>query len=207
MSIKLADFNKAFIIKRYTAIEAGWVNDPNDLGKETNHGITIALATEYKGELVKRFGWDGTMRNLSKAMAFWLYEVEFWNKMLLDRVLAIHPLIADKMFDVGINAGKSRAVSHLQEFLNVNNNEGKLYVDLIVDGGMGNKTFDALASYIKVRGTQGLKVLLHCLIGRQTAHYWDISVGRVKNERFTFGWFVRSYDSAEEYQRLGFLYT
>lgn len=207
MTLSLSDFSKPFIIKRYTAIEAGYVNDPNDKGGETNHGITAALAAEYKKQLVEKFQWDGTMRGLTKDMSFWLYDVEFWGKMQLDRVFALHPLLADKMFDIGINAGKSRAVSFLQEFLNINNNEGKLYADLVVDGSIGNATFSALSVYHKARSTQGLKVLLHCMIARQTAHYWDISVGREKNERFTFGWFARAMDSAVVYQQLGFLYN
>lgn len=204
---RLADFNKPFIIKRYTAIEAGWVKDPNDLGGETNHGITIALANEYKKDLTTKFGWDGTMKNLSKDMAFWLYEVEFWAKLLGDRLLAVHPLIADKLFDVAINAGKTRAGTFLQEFLNVNNNEQKLYADLKVDGWLGDKTFTAIDGFYKARGVDGLKKMLHALVSRQTSYYWDISMGREKNERFTYGWITRAYDSAQEYQRLGFLYS
>jgi len=205
--MKLSDFNRDFIIRRYTAIEGGYVNDPNDLGKETNHGITVALANDYKAELIKRFGWDGTMRNLTKEMANWLYVTEFWNKLLGDRLFKIHPLIMDKVFDISINAGKTRGVRFLQEFLNVNNNEQKLYADLIADGWMGDKTFKAIDAFIKARGDDGLKIMLHTLIARQTSYYVDISMGREKNERFTYGWLTRAMDSAVEYQKLGFLYN
>lgn len=203
----LSDYTKAFIICRYTAIEAGYVNDQNDLGGETNHGITIALANLYKAELIKRFGWSGKMRDLTKDMAFWLYEVEFWNKMHLDSIHKIHPLLADKLFDIAINTGKTRAGTFLQEYLNIHNNAGKLYPDILVDGGIGNRTIGTLQAYLSHRGTQGIRTLLHGLVARQTAHYWDISTGREKNERFTWGWMQRAYESAAEYQRLGFLYA
>lgn len=203
----LSDYNKGFIIKRYSAIEAGWVNDPSDLGGETNHGITKALADSYKKDLTSKFGWDGTMKNLSKDMAFWLYDVEFWTKMRLDDVFAVHPLLADKMFDIGINAGKTRSATFLQEFLNVNNNEGKLYEDLTIDGGMGNTTIRILGAFVKARSTDGVRKLLFSLACRQNSYYTDISLGRVKNERFTFGWITRAYESMGEYQKLGFLFV
>jgi lysozyme family protein len=206
MSVALSDFNKKFIITRYTGIEAGYVNDPSDLGGETNHGITKGLATQYAADLKAKFGWDGTMRNLSTDAAFYLYDVEFWGKMQLDNVFSLHPLIADKMFDIGINAGKTRSVTFLQEFLNVNNNGQKLYADLVVDGGIGTKTFSALQGFVTARGKDGLKTLLHCLIARQTSYYTDISMAREANERFTWGWFGRAYNSAADYQALGYLY-
>lgn len=204
--MKLTDFNRDVIITRYTAIEGGYVNDPKDLGGETNHGITVGLARQYEAELIKRFNWDRTMRNLSKEMANWLYVTEFWNKLYGDRLFKVHPLIADKVFDISINAGKTRGVRFLQEYLNVNNNEQKLYADLVADGWMGDKTFKAIDAYIKARGNEGLKLMLHSLIARQTAYYIDISMGREANERFSYGWITRSYQTAMEYQKLGYLY-
>ena len=47
---KLTDYNAVTIIADKTGVEGGYVNNPNDLGRETNHGITIALATDYKAQ-------------------------------------------------------------------------------------------------------------------------------------------------------------
>lgn len=206
MSVNLTDFTCPVIISRYCAIEAGYVNDPLDLGGETNHGITKKLAQQYTTELIKRFGWDKTMKGLSKEMAMFLYKIEFWDKLRCDDLLTVNPLVCDKMFDIAINAGKTRATIFLQEFLNVNNNQQKLWADLTADGGMGNITLGALASYIKNRGQDGLKRLLHALISRQTTYYLDISQGREQNERFTYGWIDRAYTSARTYSEMGWLY-
>lgn len=206
--LSLADFNKKVIINRYSGIEGGYVFDPNDLGGETNHGITKAL-TEYKDlkpTLIGKFGWNGNMKDLTVEMAYWLYETEFWTKLRCDDMLKIHPLLADKVFDIGINGGRKRSVTFLQEFLNVMNNEQKLYKDLVIDGGMGNITMGHLADYVSARGSKGVLILLHGLIARQTAHYLEISLGREKNERFTFGWYTRAFDSAVEYTRVAGLY-
>lgn len=199
-------FSKENIIKHYTGVEAGYVNNPNDLGGETNHGITKAVANKHKTILVRRFGWDGNMRNLTTPMAYYIYEVDYWNRVRGDDLLRIMPAIADKMFDIAINMGTSRAVTYLQEFLNAMNNQSKLYLDLKVDGAIGNITISTLTTYATIRKVQGLKRLLHYLIAAQTHHYINISLGREQNETFTYGWIGRAYDSAEEYVKLGMLY-
>ena len=208
MSLTLASFNKRFIINRYSAIEGGYVNDPSDLGGETNHGVTKGL-TDYPrvNEGLKKLGWNGKMKDLTKEMAFWVYETEFWNKMRCDDLLTINPLLADKVFDIGINGGRIRVITWLQEFLNVQNNEQKLYADLKIDGGMGNITLGTLKSYLDHRGKKGTTILIHALIAKQTAHYWEISLGREKNERYQWGWTIRAFDSAVEYNKVMGLYS
>lgn len=199
-------FSKENIIKHYTGVEAGYVNNPNDLGGETNHGITKAVANKHKTILAQRFGWDGNMRNLNTPMAYYIYEVDYWNRVRGDDLLRIMPAIADKMFDIAINMGTSRAVTYLQEFLNAMNNQSKLYLDLKVDGAIGNITISTLTTYATMRKVEGLKRLLHYLIAAQTHHYINISLVREQNETFTYGWIGRAYDSAEEYVKLGMLY-
>lgn len=199
-------FSKENIIKHYTGVEAGYVNNPNDLGGETNHGITKAVANKHKTTLIQRFGWDGNMRNLTTPMAYYIYEVDYWNRVRGDDLLRIMPAIADKMFDIAINMGTSRAVTYLQEFLNAMNNQSKLYLDLKVDGAIGNITISTLTTYATIRKVGGLKRLLHYLIAAQTHHYINISLVREQNETFTYGWIGRAYDSAEEYVKFGMLY-
>ncbi len=199
---KVSDYTCNSIIDDKTAIEAGYVNNPNDRGGETNFGITIALATFYKSDLVKRFGWNGRMVNLTKQMAYWLYKVEFWDKIKGDELLQRHPLIADKMFDFSINAGKKAAVEILQTYLTISNRQGKLYPDCEVDGAIGKDTLTTLDAYIKARGEEGIARLLFAFICEQGSHYNDITVSRMKNEEFIYGWYGRAQEDMIEYNRV-----
>lgn len=209
MTEKLSDFTEEFIIRRYTAIEGGYVNSKNDLGGETNHGITAALANtdHVKKGLVEKFGWNGMMRNLTKEMAYWVYKTEFWEKMKCAQLRAIHPLLADKVFDIGINAGRARVGRFVQEFVNVLNNEQKLYPDLKVDGDIGDVTIGRVNMFIQGRGRRGIVMLIGYLISAQEGHYVDISLARSKNEMFSFGWLQRAFDSRVEYQRVDGLWS
>lgn len=199
-------FTKEGIIKNYTAVEAGYVNNPNDLGGETNHGITKAVADKHKDVLMKKFGWDGNMRNLTTSMAFYIYDVDYWSKVFGDKLLALSPILADKMFDIAINMGVSTASRFLQQFLNAMNNQQRLYLDLKVDGILGNVSMSTLSTFASIRGQEGVMRLVHYLIAAQTSRYVDISLSREANETFTYGWLGRAYDTAKEYARKGLLY-
>lgn len=190
-------FSKEGIIQAKTAIEAGYVNDPNDLGKETNHGITIATARE--------FNYTGKMRDLTVDQALAIYDKGWWQRMRLDQILAMSPMLADRLFDFGINAGRSNAIKSLQRILNVLNRQGKLYKDIDADGGIGALTMAALAGFIKARGEAGLNRLLFALTCHQVAYYTEISEKRSQNEEFTYGWYDRVFREMPEYSSgLGF---
>lgn len=199
---KLTDYNAVTIIADKTGVEGGYVNNPNDLGRETNHGITIALATDYKAKLVSQFGWNGKMIDLSLDAAKWLYRTHFWDRMSGDALLAIHPLIADKTFDVCINSGVSKGVSNLQTVLNLNNNRQKLYPDIPVDGGCGARTIDALKAYVAVRGKEGIERLLVALLVSQGDIYNEITIKREQNEEFYYGWLGRVTRDTKLYAKL-----
>lgn len=195
-------YSKQWIIADKTAVEAGYVNNPNDPGGETNCGITKKLAEFYKAQLVAKFKWDGTMRNLTKEMAFFIYDQEFWQKMSLDEIFKRCPLIADKMFDCGINIGGSVVEKWLQLILTVMNQQGKLYPDLVPDGNIGPKTIQALDAYLKARGNKlGRWTILKALLAKQGSHYIDISFANGKLETFTAGWFNRMDHNLVDYYR------
>lgn len=190
---------REWIIKDKTAIEAGYVNHPDDLGGETNHGITKKLAEGYKEELADMFGWSGEMISMTKDMAYFIYVNEFWDLMKLDEIIVIEPAIADKLFDIAINTGPGRAGKWLQLFLNVMNNQGTLYKDIAVDGSIGPATISTLKTYISKRGERAIPRLLLGLLGLQIQHYINISDVREKNESFTYGWFSRAEHNLSYY--------
>lgn len=185
------DFTKNGIIKAKTAIEAGYSNNKNDLGGETNHGIIVATAREY--------GYTGPMKDLTVEQAYAIYDKGWWQRMLLDQVLEISPLLADRMFDFGINSGRANAVKTLQRLLNVLNRQEKLYPDIGVDGGMGSGTIGALKKYVAARGKKGVDILNFAMVSHQVAYYTDISEKRKQNEEFTFGWYDRVFQEMPSY--------
>lgn len=199
----IADYTRVNIITDKTGVEGGYVKDPSDSGGETNFGCTKALCDEYSTQLKQLFNWDGKMINLTKEMAFWLYTTHFWKRMGGDDLLAVHPLIADKMFDFAINSGVTTAVSALQTILNLNNNNGALYPDLAkIDGGYGALTSAALKAYVKARGKEGIERLLVALLAYQGDNFKDIAIRRSKDEKFYYGWLGRVTRDVKIYSKL-----
>ena len=184
----LAQLTKRYIIEDKTGVEGGYVNDPSDSGKETNHGCTIALCTDYAPQLKQLFGWSGRMIDLTVEMAFWLYDTHFWARMRGDQIVDVHPLLADKMFDVCINSGVTTGVRMLQEQLNLMNNGGTLYPDIVADGKMGAGTLGALTQYVKARGGEGIMRLIVMLVAAQGGNFKDVATRRPKDEKFYYGW-------------------
>lgn len=202
--VAVSDYTRDWIIRDKVNVEAGYVNNPNDLGKETKCGVTAATAAEYKDKLVKLFGWNGKMFDLTPEMAIWIFEQGWWNRLCLDEIAAVHPFLADRMFDFGINAGRSRGALALQEQLNVLNRQGKDYPDIKPDGAIssGGATIKALNAFVKVRGNDGVLVLVDALCDYQSAHYRTISEQRQANEEFTYGWYQRVRQARRRYYKL-----
>jgi len=134
------------------------------------------------------------------SLAIDIYATCYWDKMRLTDIHTRLPMLADKLFDFGINAGTAAAGKALQRLLNVSNMKGTHFKDLVVDGGIGNNTIIALDAYIAQRGNKGLKVLLTGLLCMQGSHYVLSAENKEKNESFYFGWMShRVYDDMMEY--------
>lgn len=166
------------IIKR----EGGYVNDPNDAGGETNFGITIAVARAH--------GYTGPMKDLPRQTAEAIYRQSFWGALRLDEVARLSIRIAAEIADTAVNLGPGPAVRFLQEALSAFNLQAKLYPDLTVDGVMGSKSIQALASYLRHRGAEGETVMLRALNALQGAFYLGLVKRRETDEGFVFGWFA-----------------
>ena len=103
--------------------EGGYVNDPNDLGGETNFGIA------------KRFYPDVDIKNLTKDEASDIYRRDYWDKNKVDEM---PEQLKHIYFDMCVNQGRGRAVKILQRAANAKG------AGLKVDGGMGPKTLAAM---------------------------------------------------------------
>ena len=202
IDMKLNEISFAPILYHSVAVEAGYVNHPNDPGKETNHGITYATAQEWKADLVRLFNWDGTMRNLTVEMAMYIYENGWWKPLRCQELLQIHPLVAQRVFDFGINAGRPRAGKALQLVLNESHRAGLDFSDIGEDGSIGNATIGALKAFYAKRGAAGLRQLLMGMVGRHFQHYQDLCIKDKKFEDFYNGWSARLESDVGMYYKI-----
>ena len=95
--------NFSKIIEKVLEHEGGYVNDPNDLGGETNYGIT------------KRFYPDVDIKNLTRNQAKDIYKRDYWDK---NRVESLPENLWHIFFDMCVNMGRGTAVKILQRAAN-----------------------------------------------------------------------------------------
>lgn len=92
--------------------EGGFVNDPDDPGGMTNHGVTKATYEAYVGHSVS----ESDMRSLTVDGVKPLYKTGYWDKVAGDEM----PSGVDyALMDYAVNSGVSHAVKALQAALNV----------------------------------------------------------------------------------------
>lgn len=164
------------------AAEGGYVNNPDDRGGETNHGITVAVARAH--------GYAGAMQDLPLDAATDIAKAQYWDVMSLDDVAAVSDSVASELFDTGFMSGSSTASIFFQKGLNLFNQGGTLYADVAEDGHAGKVTAYAFAQYIAKRGAQGELVMLRCLNAQQGAFLMSIGRSTPQDESFEFGWFL-----------------
>lgn len=170
------------IIDNILSAEGGYVNDPHDMGGETNYGITITTA--------KANGYYGAMRDLPVATARQIYLNKYWLEPHFDRVATLNPAVAAELCDTGVNCGVNFAESVLQQALNLLNRQEADYKDVKEDGSIGPGTLAALATFIAKRGKEGEGVLVRTLNVMQGARYIEITKTKPTNESFFYGWML-----------------
>jgi len=168
------------IIDGILNIEGGYVNNPADRGGPTNWGITEKTARAH--------GYQGDMQDLTREEAYRILEQDYWIAPGFDRIADLSLTIAFELCDAGTNVGPAHPSRWLQRWLNIFNRTAKKYPDLIIDGAIGNKTIEALKSYLAWRGKEGESVLLQALNCSQGEYYLMISEAREVNEEFIYGW-------------------
>jgi lysozyme family protein len=170
----------AAVVGGVVAIEGGYVNDPNDSGGETNHGITVAVAREH--------GYTGPMDSLPEEKARDIYADAYIRGPKFDQVLARSPAVGTKLADIGVNAGPGRAARWLQQSLNDLSRGGRDFAAVAVDGSIGPGTMAAYAALEQRRGrVKACELTIKLLDGYQTAHYTALAKGSA-NSSFLVGW-------------------
>lgn len=168
------------VVGSVVAIEGGYVNDPNDAGGETNHGVTVAVARDH--------GYTGPMLSMPVEKARDIYAVTYIRAPQFDRVLAKSPAVGTKLVDIGVNAGQGRASRWFQQSLNDLSRGGRDFDAVAVDGSIGTRTLTAYTALEKRRGrVKACELTIKLLEGYQTAHYTALAKGPA-NSSFLVGW-------------------
>lgn len=180
-------------ISRTIKIEGGYVNDPDDSGGETNFGITKAVAEEFQ-ESWNDYLWTGLMQTMPVEFAQDVYTYKYYLKPRIDMIAECSEILAEEVFDAGVNSGTMLPIEWLQKTLNVLNNREKYYKDIYVDGIMGSGTQAALQTYLGYRGEEGERVLYNAINCLQGAFYINLAHRREKDEKFVYGWLSHRLD-------------
>jgi lysozyme family protein len=128
------------------------------------------------------------MADLPRAVAVAIYRRRYWLAPSLDRIAALDTALAERLLDIGVNMGPPIGIRFLQRPLNVLNRQGAAFVDIAVDGAFGPATEKALASFLRVRGAEGGRVLRGMIAAQQAVHYIEIAERDPTQEAFEFGW-------------------
>lgn len=171
------------IINGIIAREGGYINHPDDAGGPTNYGITLRLYKKYKPSATVQ-----ELKVLTKAQAYQIYESEFYRNTKIDKLNQFSQKLTEEVLDTAVNMGPGTAIRFLQRTLNALNMKGQLYSDIDTDGGLGDRTIQALQGFYGHRGQAGDQVLLKALNCLQAVRYIELAEANMANESFLYGW-------------------
>jgi len=187
----MADFIEAF--EKTMGHEGTYAKDPDDTGGETYKGISRRYNPEWKGWVIidkvkSHAKFPRILNSLpdlqDEVKSF--YKQYYWDINKLDRFES--QVIAEELFDTGVNMGRNRAAKFLQESLNYLNRNEKSFDDLAVDGIIGPATLRCL-SFILLQNEEDL--LLKVLNVLQGHFYLQYMKRNPSQEKFMRGWFNR----------------
>lgn len=191
MGAIVADFNYAYALT--LEHEGGYSKDPDDAGGETYKGISRKYHPKWRGwqlidglKLQHSFP-DNLKRNIDlDIMIKEFYKDNYWNLFCGDDIP--NQLVANELFDTGVNMGIGRAVKYLQMALNLLNRNEKNYPDIVEDGKFGNNTMRTLRIYLRSDKVHYLLKIMNILQG---VHYIKYMKKSPTQEKFARGWLNR----------------
>ena len=167
----------AIILGSVFAVEGGYVNDKDDPGGETNHGITKAVAIKN--------GYVGPMISMPKETAGEIYYKNYIKGPGFEPMINISPAVTEELVDSGVNMGPPRPSRWFQESLNSLSRGCKDYACIAVDGQVGASTIGAYQKLQKARGhIQACQLVIKLLDAKQAVYY----MGLTNLNKYTPGW-------------------
>jgi lysozyme family protein len=186
----MANFTLSY--KQTMGIEGGYANNPADTGGETWKGVSRNNTPKWSGwKIVDALrSKPGFPHNLAdspelEAAVQSIYKSDYWDVYSLDQCAS--QIIADMIFDTGVNCGTGIAAEFLQVALNVLNNNQVLYPDLTVDRAVGPKTITALNARI----AKDEHVIYKVIAILKGSRYIDIAKAKPTQEQFMRSWLSR----------------
>ena len=173
----MADFKLAYdkVLKN----EGGYVNDPDDPGGETYKGVARKIHSKWDGwqiiDLLKQnTNFPKTLDNnqelQDKIELF--YQVNYWDKLKADDINS--QLVADSIFDFGVNAGTGTSARLAQ-----------LVVEAGADGVIGKESISKINAFDEGYFLAAFTV---AKIGR----YIAIIKKRPTSKKYLYGWVRRA---------------
>jgi lysozyme family protein len=158
----MANFDKA--IKKTLAHEGGATvtNDATDAGGLTKYGISQRAYPELN------------IAGLTEKRAKEIYKADYWDMVRGDDIE--NQVIAESMFDFGVNSGPGRAIKLAQKASGAE-----------PDGIMGMMTIRALLS-------MGTKTFINCYAIEKIKFYRDIVTNNSSQKKYLLGWINRSLE-------------
>lgn len=145
--------------------EGGYSNDQNDLGSETNWGIS------------KRSHPNIDIKSLTREQAIEIYRKEYWEPYLFEKI--VDEKITRKFFDMSINLGISQATLIMQESLNL------FHRNLKEDGIFGEDTL------LQINMTQP-QSLITAIISKLDSFYRQVVKDNPSQQKYLAGWLWRA---------------
>ncbi len=198
-----------FIIayKKTQKIEGNYSNDKDDPGGETYKGISRRNWPGWHGwDIIDNYFrvFSNNPSEINAALAKipslqllvqHFYKENYWDKANLT---GLPQLIANEIFDTGVNQALIKSVRFFQKSLNMLNYDQKYYPDIIEDGQLGKQTLKSFTGYMRTAKIPGrnrqrnITTILKLMNGLQLFRYVSVVRENKKMEKYMYGWINRN---------------